>query len=398
MSVPLLDLKRQNLPLEAELKAAFERVLHSGYYIFGPEHNAFEKECAAFLGVKHALGISSGTDALLLALMVLEIGPGDEVLVPNFTFFATAGCVARVGATPVFVDVCPACFNMDVADAAKKVTPRTKAIIPVHLYGQAADLDGVMALAQAHKLAVIEDAAQSLGAKHRGTQVGTVGTCGAYSFYPTKNLGALGDAGLLCTNDDAFAERATILRLHGMKPKYYHPFIGGNFRLDALQAALLRVKLPHYGSYTKGRQANAAWYTERLAKVPGIAAVRPQDCHMHPNHATTSPQNPAPKITLPAGCPQNEHIWNQYTLRVHGPGRRDALVKHLQEKKIGYDIYYPVPLDRQPCFQKIGRGGENCRRSHLLAEEVLSIPSFPELMAQEREEVAAAIVSFARAN
>ncbi|HTB62525.1 MAG TPA: DegT/DnrJ/EryC1/StrS family aminotransferase, partial [Opitutales bacterium] len=223
MSVPLLDLKRQNLPLEAELKAAFERVLHSGYYIFGPEHNAFEKECAEFLGVKHALGISSGTDALLLALMVLEIGPGDEVLVPNFTFFATAGCVARVGATPVFVDVCPACFNIDVADAAKKVTPRTKAIIPVHLYGQAADLDGVMALAKAHKLAVIEDAAQSLGAKHRGTQVGTVGTCGAYSFYPTKNLGALGDAGLLCTNDDAFAERATILRLHGMKPKYYHP-------------------------------------------------------------------------------------------------------------------------------------------------------------------------------
>ncbi|HTB62215.1 MAG TPA: DegT/DnrJ/EryC1/StrS family aminotransferase, partial [Opitutales bacterium] len=171
-----------------------------------------------------------------------------------------------------------------------------------------------------------------------------------------------------------------------------------NFRLDALQAALLRVKLPHYGSYTKGRQANAAWYTERLAKVPGIVSVRPQDCHMHPQHATTPPQNPAPKITLPAGCPQNEHIWNQFTLRVHGPGRRDALVAHLQEKKIGYDIYYPVSLDRQPCFQKIGRSGENCIRSHILSEEVLSIPSFPELTPAEREEVAVAIESFARAN
>jgi len=394
MPVPLLDLKRQNLALEADLKAAFERVLRSGYYILGPEHAAFEQECAAFLGVPHVLGISSGTDALLLALMALNLGPGDEVLVPNFTFFATAGCVARVGATPVFVDVCPACFNLDVADAAKKATPRTKAIIPVHLYGQAADMDGVLALARAHNFAVIEDAAQSFGAQYQGRQTGTLGICGAFSFYPSKNLGALGDAGLLCTNDADFAERATVLRMHGMKPKYHHPFIGGNFRLDALQAALLRAKLPHYGDYTRFRQANAAWYTERLTHVPGIMVARPEDCHLHPAHTTTPPASPAPKITLPTANPGNEHIWNQYTLRVHGPGRRDALIAHLQERKIGYDIYYPVPLDRQPCFKNVGRGGENCVRSHLLAGEVLSIPIFPELTLAEREEVAAAIESF----
>ena len=396
MPVPLLDLKRQNLPLETELKAAFERVLRSGFYILGPDHAEFERECARFLGVKHALGVSSGTDALSLGLMALGIGPGDEVLVPSFTFFATAGCVARLGATPVFVDVCPACFNLNCADAANKITARTKAIVPVHLYGQAADMDGVLALAAKHHLTVLEDGAQAMGAKYGEKYAGTLGQFGAFSFFPTKNLGALGDAGLLVTNDDALAERATVLRVHGMKPKYHHPFIGGNFRLDTLQAALLRVKLPHYAGYTKGRQANAAWYTERLARVPGIAVVRPQDCHMHPAHTTTPPVSPAPKITLPAGCPRNEHIWNQYTLRVHGPGRRDALLAHLQQLKIGAEIYYPVPLDRQPCFEKTGRGGETCVHSHILASEVLSIPIFPEITAAEREEVAAAIESFVK--
>ncbi len=396
MPVPLFDLKRQHAPLEAEFKAAFERVLHSGLYILGPDHAEFERECARFLGVKHALGISSGTDALLLALMALNIGPGDEVLVPAFTFFATAGCVSRLGATPVFVDVCPACFNLDVADAVKKTTKKTKAIIPVHLFGQAADLDGVLALAAKHKLAVIEDAAQSFGTRYSGKHAGTLGQFGAYSFFPTKNLGALGDAGLLVTNDDALAERATILRVHGMKPKYYHPFIGGNFRLDTLQAALLRVKLPHFASYTKNRQANAVWYTERLSRVPGIAVTRPQDCHMHPEHATTAPAIPAPKITLPAACPRHEHIWNQFTLRVHGPGRRDALLAHFQQRKIGAEIYYPLSLDQQECFKNQGRGGESCNRSRILAGEVLSIPIFPELTAGERAEVAQAIEDFVR--
>ncbi len=396
MPVPLLDLKRQHAPLEVEFKAAFERVLHSNLFILGPDHAEFERECAKFLGVKHALGISSGTDALLLALMALNIGPGDEVLVPDFTFFATAGCVARLGAVPVFVDVCPACFNLDVSDAAKKITPRTKVIIPVHLYGQAADLDGVLALAQKHQLAVVEDAAQSFGTRYVGQYAGTLGQFGAYSFFPTKNLGALGDAGLLVTNDDALAERATILRVHGMKPKYYHQYVGGNFRMDTLQAALLRVKLPHYAEYTKGRQANAAWYTERLSRVPGIAVTRPSDCHMHPAHETTAPVEPAPKITLPAACPRHEHIWNQYTIRIHGPGRRDALLAHFQARKIGAEIYYPLSLDQQECFKNIGRGGETCLRSRILSEEVLSIPIFPELTAAEREEVAAAIEEFAR--
>jgi dTDP-4-amino-4,6-dideoxygalactose transaminase len=394
MPVPLLDLTRQNLALEAEMKAVFERVLRSGQYILGPEHAAFERECAQFLGVKHAIGVSSGTDALLLAMMTLGLGPGDEVLVPAFTFFATAGCVARVGATPVFVDMGPACFNLDVADAAKKVTPRTKAIIPVHLFGQAADLDAVNALAAKHGLAVVEDAAQSLGAKLDGRHVGTLGMCGAFSFFPTKNLGALGDAGLLATNNDAFAERATILRVHGMKPKYHHPFVGANFRLDALQAALLRVKLPHYAAYTRGRQANAAWYTEKLAQVPGVAVACAEDCHEHPGKKSGA--GSGVKITLPAAGPRREHIWNQYTLRIHGPGRRDALLAHLQQRKIGAEIYYPVSLDRQPCFEKIGRGGENCENSRLLAGEVLSLPIFPELTTAERAEVAAAIEEFVR--
>ena len=405
MAVPLLDLKRQNLALEPELKAAFERVLRSGHYILGPDLTALEKDLAQFLGVRHALGVSSGTDALLLALMALDIGPGDEVLVPAFTFFATAGCVARVGATPVFVDVCPACFNLDPADAAKKITSRTKALIPVHLFGHAADMDALLALAAKHKLALIEDAAQSLGARHSGRPVGSLGLCGAFSFFPTKNLGALGDAGLLTTNDDAFADRATILRVHGMKPKYYHQAVGANFRLDALQAALLRVKFPHYADYTRARQANAAFYTQRLSQTPGIAPARPEDCHAHPNHhAAQQGRDPAPagnrpsshKITLPAACPQHEHIWNQYTLRVHGPGRRDALLAHLQSRQIGAEIYYPVTLDQQPCFQTNSRGGETCTHSHALAAEVLSIPIFPELTPAERDEVAAAIESFAK--
>ncbi len=396
MPVPLLDLKRQNLPLEADLKAAFERVLRSGAYILGPDHAEFERECARFLGVKHALGVSSGTDAISLGLMALDIGPGDEVLVPSFTFFATAGCVARLGATPVFVDVCPACFNLNCADAVNKISSRTKAIIPVHLYGQSADMEGVLALAKKHNLTVLEDGAQAMGAKYGDKYAGTLGQFGAFSFFPTKNLGALGDAGLLVTNDDALAEQAVILRVHGMKPKYHHPFIGGNFRLDTLQAALLRAKLPHYAGYTKGRQANAVWYTERLGKIPGIAVVRPQDCHVHPAHATMPPASPVPKITLPAGCPRHEHIWNQYTLRVHGPGRRDALLAHLQSLKIGAEIYYPVPLDRQPCFAKNSRGGETCVHSHVLSSEVLSIPIFPEITPAEREEVAAAIAGFVK--
>jgi dTDP-4-amino-4,6-dideoxygalactose transaminase len=253
MNVNLLDLKAQNGALEPELNEAFLRVLRSGHFILGPEVERFERALAEFTGAKHALGVSSGTDAILVALMALGIGPGDEVLCPSFTFFATAGCVARVGATPVFVDSCPVCFNLDVRDAARRITPRTKAIIPVHLFGQAAEMDGVLELAAKSGLKIIEDAAQAMGATYRGKQVGTLGDFGTISFFPTKNLGALGDAGALLANDTALFERAKILRMHGMEPKYYHQVVGGNFRLDALQAAMLSVKLPHFNGYTAAR-------------------------------------------------------------------------------------------------------------------------------------------------
>src|SRR5262245_8551800 len=270
MPVPLLDVNAQNHPLEGEFTAAFQRVFRSGQFIMGPEVEALEKEICELTGARHALGVSSGTDAILLALMALGIGPGDEVLVPTFTFFATAGCVSRAGATPVFVDACPVCFNIDVNDARAKVTARTKAIIPVHLFGQSADMDAVMELAKEKKLRVIEDGAQSIGSEYKGKGSGTIGDFGTYSFFPSKNLGGFGYGGAVVCNDDTLYEQAKILRTHGSKPKYYHHYVGGNFRLDPLQAAMLRVKTPHYGDYTTKRQANAAYYTERLLKLPGV--------------------------------------------------------------------------------------------------------------------------------
>ena len=263
--------ERQNLALEGQLKAAFERVLRSGQFILGPEVQQLETAIAELVGSRHAIGVSSGTDGILLALMTLGIGAGDEVICPSFTFFATAGCISRAGATPVFTDSCRYCFNMDVADAARKITSRTKAIMPVHLFGQSADMDAVMALAQRHGLPVIEDAAQSMGAVTRGRKLGTIGTFGMFSLFPSKNLGGFGDGGILVTDDDELAGRARMLRAHGAKPKYFHKFVGGNFRLDPLQAALLSVKLPHYGDYTRRRRDNASYYTARLGGHSRIA-------------------------------------------------------------------------------------------------------------------------------
>ncbi|WP_425500428.1 DegT/DnrJ/EryC1/StrS family aminotransferase [Rubritalea profundi] len=275
MPVPLLDVNAQNLPLQEELKAAFDRVLQSGRFIMGEEMEAFEREVAEMVGAKHAISVSSGTDALLLALMALGIGEGDEVLCPSFTFFATAGCIARTGAIPVFVDSCPVDFNIDLLDAATKLTSKTKAIMPVHLFGQAADMDEIMAFAEQNGLKVIEDGAQAIGAKYKGRGVGSIGDFGAYSFFPSKNLGGFGDAGMLVTNNDALAEMALMLRNHGMNPKYYHKYIGGNFRCDALQAALLRVKLREYDRYTTNRQTNASYYTEKLLQLPGVTQQIP---------------------------------------------------------------------------------------------------------------------------
>jgi dTDP-4-amino-4,6-dideoxygalactose transaminase len=372
MAVPLLDLNRQNLPLEQELNAAFRRVLQSGQFILGPDSVAFENEIAQLIGVKHALAISSGTDAILLALMALGIGPGDEVICPAFTFFATAGCVARVGAIPVFCDSDPLSFNLDPKDAERKITSRTKAIIPVHLYGQPAEMEKVLEFAKESEITVIEDAAQALGATYEGRPVGTMGTLGAFSFFPTKNLGAFGDGGLLITNNDAIAERAKILRVHGAQPKYHHRFVGANFRMDTLQCALLRVKLRHYEGYNARRRSNAAYYSERL-----------------------SPLEAEGRLILPKALPNRDHIWNQYTLRVQKKDQRDALKDHLTSAGIGSEIYYPIPLHRQKCFAETGtRRVDALTVAEKLASEALSIPIFPELRSEEMDEVIAAIISF----
>lgn len=368
MAVPLLDLNRQNAALHADLTAAFERVLRSGHFILGSEVEGFEREAAAFLGAKHAISVSSGTDAILVALMALDLKAGDEVICPSFTFFATAGCVARLGATPVFADIHADTFNLDAADVARRITPRTKAIIPVHLFGQSADMEPLLALARQHGLAVIEDAAQALGARHHGRACGTMGDCGTYSFFPSKNLGGFGDGGLVATNRDDFAEKVRLLRTHGSKPKYYHKVVGGNFRLDALQCALLRVKLPHLPAYCAARQRNAAFYTGRLSGVSGY--VPP---------------------TAKAG---NEHIWNQYTVRVVGAGRRDALRQHLTTAGIGAEIYYPLPLHQQECFAHLPK--VSLPVTEKAAAEVISVPVFPELTESEKTAVADAIVGFSR--
>ncbi len=392
MPVPLLDVNAQNLPLEADLTAAFTRVLRHGQFILGKEVDQFEAEASKFLGVKHALGVSSGTDALVLALMALEIKPGDEVLCPAFTFFATAGSVARLGAVPVFVDVCPVCFNLDVNDARAKITSRTRAIMPVHLFGQCADMNPILALAAEHGLRVIEDAAQSFGASYHGKQSGTLGDFGAYSFFPSKNLGGLGDAGLLVTNDDKLADFAKILRVHGSQPKYYHHYIGANFRIDALQAALLSVKLRHYAGYTAARQANAAYYTSKLSALPGVKLADPAHCKCA---AAQSEVLSSAKIILPVAYAHNTHIWNQFTLRVIGAGQRDALREHLVAKKIGCEVYYPVTLDQQKCFADLpAHSLSGCEVSHTLAAEVLNIPIYPELSLAQKDEVIAAITEF----
>ncbi len=366
MNVPILDLQRQHQPLEEELLAAYRRVVASGQFILGPEVERFEKAAAAIAGTDFAIGVSSGTDAILAALMALEIGPGDEVICPAFTFFATAGCIARVGAKPVFADSRADCFNIDAERIESLITPRTKAIIPVHLFGQPADMDPVLEIARRHGLAVIEDAAQSFGAEYRGRPAGSMGDFGVVSFFPTKNLGALGDAGLLVTNDPALAAKAVRMRNHGEHARYHHSAVGGNFRLDALQAAFLAVKLPHLAEYTAQRQRNACEYQRALS---GCTAFR-----------------------LPVAHPDRSHIFNQYTIRV--PGRRDDLHVFLTERGIASAIYYPVPLHRQECFQHLGPYPD-LPVAETLAREVLSLPVFPELTAEERGAVIAALQEFA---
>ena len=368
MSVPLLDLEAQYAPLRDELLAAVTRVCDSQRFIMGPEVDALERELCALLGVSHAIAVSSGTDALLLALMALGIKAGDEVVTTTFSFFATAGAIARVGATPVLVDIDPATFNIDPAQAAAAITSRTKAVLPVHLFGLGADMDPIMEAANRAGIPVIEDAAQAIGATYRSRPLGTIGAFGCFSFFPSKNLGAFGDAGLLTTEDDALAARARLLRTHGMKPKYYHHLVGANFRMDALQAAVLRVKAPHLAGWTEGRRANAARYRRRFQEA-GLGAF----------------------VTLPAEPVDRSHIFNQFVIR---SADRDGLKRHLDAQGIGNEIYYPVPFHLQPCFADLGYRQGAFPHAERAANESLAIPIYGELSEAQQAEVVAAVGQF----
>jgi dTDP-4-amino-4,6-dideoxygalactose transaminase len=380
-NVPLLDLTRFDAETEAELTATFVRVLKSGMYVMGSELTALESECASAMGVKHALGVSSGTDALILAMMALGIGPGDEVICPSFTFFATAGSVWRLGAKPVFVDSSLKDFNVLPGAIDAAMSRRTKAIIPVHLFGQCVDMDPILAIGNQAKVPVVEDDAQAIGAAYRDKQAGSMGTFGCFSFFPTKNLGALGDGGLVTTNDEALFARAKILRVHGGEPKYYHSLVGGNFRLDALQAALLRVKLKKLERASRMRQQNAQRYVQ-LLKDNKIAAAN-------------EGQKTADAPVLYPVATQIKHTYNQFVVRVMGK-KRDALRKFLSEKKVGTEIYYPVPLHRQECFASLNHKVGAFPNAEQLADEVLALPIFPELREEEISCVVDSIAQFYR--
>ncbi|MEZ5290828.1 MAG: DegT/DnrJ/EryC1/StrS family aminotransferase [Vicinamibacterales bacterium] len=351
--VPLLDLQAQYGPIREAVLEAVVRVCDSQRCILGDEVAALERELAEYLGVAHAIGVSSGTDALIAALMAANVGPGDEVVTPTFSFFASAGAVVRVGARPVFVDIDPATYNLDVDAVRRAITPRTKAVMPVHLYGQPAAMDALLEVTAPRGLAVIEDAAQAIGARDGGRAAGGFGALGCFSFYPTKNLGAFGDGGLVTTNDAALAGRVRLLRDHGQQPKYHHAIVGGNFRLDAIQAAVLRVKLPHLAAWTEGRRRNAARYRALFAEA-GLDGV----------------------VSLPVERPDAFHIYNQFVVRVP---ERDRLRAWLTERGIGTEIYYPVPFHRQACFAGLGHAADAFPHADRAASAVLALPIFAEL-------------------
>ncbi len=368
-TVPLLDLRPQNEPLRAEIEAAVARVFESQYFILGPDNREFEREMAAWLNVPHAIGCANGSDAILLALMAAGVGPGDEVALPSFTFFATAGAVSRTGATPVFVDIEPLTFNLApgaLAETARQ-HPRIKAVIPVHLFGGAADMDPILAIAAGHGWSVIEDGAQSIGAAYNGRPCFGLGHMATLSFFPSKNLGAFGDAGMITTADDTLAGVLSALRVHGSREKYKHEWIGFNSRLDTLQAAILRVKLRHLHEWTAGRQHNAARYQELL----GAAGL---------------------PITVPQAAPwQTLHVWNQFVIRTP---RRDQLKAHLAAAGIGSEIYYPIPLHRQPCYLDLNYAEGSLPESERACREVLALPVHSGMKAGDIEYVCDAITRF----
>lgn len=367
MKVPLLDLKAQYAAIRSEIREAMDRVCESQHFILGPEVTALEEAIAVYCGARFAIGMSSGTDALLAALMALEIGPGDEVITTPYSFFATAGVVARLGARPVFVDIDPRTFNLDVSAVPAQVTARTKAIMPVHLFGRCADMSSVLRVAEEYGIAVVEDAAQALGAQdEQGRQAGTIGHLGCFSFFPSKNLGAFGDAGMVVTSDADLADRLRVLRIHGGKPKYYHGIVGGNFRLDALQAAVLRVKLQYLSSWTSARRDNARRYWRLCEEMEVLRWV-----------------------SLPQDTPG--HIYNQFVVRFP---ERDHIQAFLRERGVETEVYYPLPLHLQECFRNLDYRRGDFPHTEAAARESLALPVYPELTQGQQQYVVSQIREF----
>jgi Predicted pyridoxal phosphate-dependent enzyme apparently involved in regulation of cell wall biogenesis len=369
MKVPLLDLKEQNDALRPEIEAALGRVLDTNGFILGGEVAELEKELAAYCGTKYAIGCASGSDALLLAMMAFDIGPGDEVITTPYSFFATVSAITRLGATPIFVDIDPQTYNLDVAQVEAKITARTKAIQPVHLYGQCADMAALNAIADKHGIPVVEDAAQAIGAEENGVRAGAMSAVGCFSFYPSKNLGGMGDGGFMTTNDDAIADKLLALRVHGSKERYYHKWVGLNSRLDGFQGAVLRVKLPHLDTWSNKRKANADRYRQSFESA-GLTE----------------------QIALPVERENCRHIYNQYVVRV--AGRRDELREYLTASDVGTDIYYPLPLHLQECFAYLGGKLGDMPESERAGLETLALPIFPELTGEQQEHVVSSIAEF----
>jgi dTDP-4-amino-4,6-dideoxygalactose transaminase len=389
INVPLLDLHAQYRTIKPEIEKVVSEVLASQQFILGPKVTECEAAIAKYSNVAHGIGASSGTDTLLMCLMAENIGPGDEVITTPYTFFATAGSISRVGAKPVFVDINPATYNINVAAIEAAVTPRTRAIMPVHLYGQMADMDPIMAVAQKHKLIVIEDAAQAIGAEDKGRRAGSIGHYGSFSFFPSKNLGAAGDGGMVVTNDAARAEKLKIVRAHGSKPKYYHKIVGGNFRLDSLQAAIVTVKLTHLDFWTKARQTNAQRY-DRLFAESGLkiadSGVSPRPVLLTQGSASGSWVHLiTPKVF------SSRHIFNQYVIRV---APRDALKTYLDSRGIGTEIYYPVPMHLQECFANLGNRKGAFPESEAAANETLALPIYPEVSDEQARYVVECVRDF----
>ena len=365
--IPLVDLTAQYHSMKDEIDAAISTILESGHFILGPAVSNFEESIASYLGVEHAIGLASGTDALVLALRALDIGAGDEVIIPAYTFFATAGTVISVGAKPVFVDIDPLSYEIDVAQVKDRITPRTKAIIPVHLYGHPVDMDAIQELAHAHGLRVIEDNAQAFGALYRGRKTGSIGDIGCLSFFPTKNLGAYGDGGMVVTNDTALAERMRMLRTHGWKKKYYSEEVGYNSRLDSLQAAILHAKLPHVDSWNQKRRELAARYTEKLASLD---------------------------VTAPVECEWGRHVYHLYIIR---SDRRDELQAFLKQRGIASEVYYPLPPHLAAPCRKLGYKDGDFPHAERASRETLALPLYPELTIEQQDKVIVGVREFMKA-